>query len=110
MVGVQELALLAGIGATATKEEGFLALGDGRQIKELESTLLQQVASQIVLVDALHNQNNACRLLVVGARKQGCAIPLNDPLPHGFRHGVARFHGIINDDQVAAEPGERPID
>jgi hypothetical protein len=84
-------------------------LGDGRQVQHLEATLLLQVTGEIILMRPLHNQNDTRRGLVVSPRKQCRAIPFDHPGPHRLRHGIAKLERIIDDDQVTAEPGERPI-
>jgi hypothetical protein len=67
LCGMKQLALLAGVSTTITKEKGFLSLSNGRQTQHLKTTLLLQVAGQVVLVHSLHEQNDARCCLVVGA-------------------------------------------
>ncbi len=62
-----------------------------------------QIACQIVLMHPLHDQADARRLLVVGSRQQGRAVPFDDPRSHGLRHGIAKLYRIVDDDQVAAK-------
>ena len=59
---------------------------------------------------ALHDDDDPRRRLVVATRKQGRPVPLDDPLPHRFRKGIARLQGVVNDEQVAAEAGQRALD
>src|SRR6516164_5660937 len=91
VLGVQKLALLPIIGAAVAEEIGFVSLRDRRQVQYLEATLLLQIACQIVLMHPLHDQDDARRLLVVGARQQGRAVPFDDPRPYRFRHGIAKL-------------------
>ena len=58
MIGMEEFAFLPRIGAAGTEVIGL-------------TTLLLQVAHQIVLMHPLHDNDNTRRCLVVAARKQG---------------------------------------
>src|SRR5262249_39838690 len=55
MVGMEKLSFLPRIGATATEVIGLCSLRDRRQIEDFETTLLLQVADQIVLMHPLHD-------------------------------------------------------
>ena len=88
MRGVQDLILLPHIGAAGAKLIFRGLRRDCRQIQDLKSTLLLQVTGKIVLMHALHDEDNACRLFVVRAAEQSGAVPLDGSLPHRFGMGV----------------------
>jgi hypothetical protein len=52
VLGVEELTILSGIGATATEVIGLRSLRDRRKIQDVETALLLQVADEIVLMGA----------------------------------------------------------
>ena len=55
------------------------------------------------MMHPLHDHDDTCPCLVVAAGKQGGAVPFDDAVPHGFRHGVAKLDGVVDDDEVAPE-------
>src|ERR1019366_1705213 len=105
VLGVEKLAILSGIGATATEVIGLRSLRDRWKIQNVETALLLQVADEIILMHPLHDHDDASRCLVIAAREQGRAVPFDDSRPHGLRHGVAKLERIVDDDQVSPEPG-----
>ena len=85
-------------------------MGDRWKVQDLEAALLLQVTDQIVLMHPLHDHDDPRLCLIIAARKQGRAVPFDDALTHGIGHGVAKLDGIVDDDQVSAEAGERAVD
>ena len=71
MLGVEKFTLLSGIVATATEIIGLLSLRDRRQIQDFETALLLKVPDEIVLMNALHDENDSRRLLVIRPGDQG---------------------------------------
>src|ERR1700724_294760 len=110
VLGVEELTILSGIGATAPEVIGLRSLRDRWKIQDLETALLLQVADEIVLMHPLHDHDDTRRCLVIAARKQGGTVPFNDSRPHGLRHGIAKLERIVDDDQEYPAPCEGPVD
>src|SRR5262249_4354995 len=81
-------------------------LGNRRQIKMTPALLLEQVTNQIALMQALHHHDNGTAFFVVEPRQQGAAIPLDGPRPRRLRHAIRRFGRVVNDNDVAAAPGQ----
>jgi hypothetical protein len=61
-------------------------------------------------VNALHDDDDAARLLVVGSRHQRRAIPLDATRAGGLRMGIVEFERIIDDEEIAAAPRKRSLD
>ena len=66
VLGMKEFALLSLMDATVTEKISFGSLRDGGKVQHFKPALFLQVARQIVLMDALHDQYDAGRRLVVG--------------------------------------------
>ena len=101
---------MAGVSAAVIEDEGFLTLRNGRQVQHLEATLLLQVAGKVVLVHPLHDHNDAGRSLVVGARHNVERYQSMTRVRTASDMASPGFKGIIDDDQVATEAGEGPVD
>jgi hypothetical protein len=69
-----------------------------------------QVVDEVVLMHPLHDHDDTRRCLVIASRKQGGTVPFDNALPHGLRYSVAKLDGVVDDDQVSSEPGERAVD
>jgi hypothetical protein len=55
------------------------------------------VANQVVHVQALHDDHDGVRDLIIEAREQGVRVPLLGGFPYGFRRSVLRLRGVIDD-------------
>src|SRR4051794_17094672 len=89
---------------------GLGAWRDGWKAQHLEATLFLQIARQVVLMDPLHHQDYAGGRFVIGAGEKRGSVPFDDPRTNGFRHCVAWFDWVVDDDQVAAKTGQRAFD
>jgi len=58
-------------------------------------------------VQALHDRNDRARLLVIEARDECAAIPIDHALPGRLRMDLVGVEGIVDDDQIGASPSER---
>jgi hypothetical protein len=58
---------------------------DRWQIEMLPTALTQNVAGEIVLVQPLHHRDDCAGALVVEARDERAAEPIDHPLARGFR-------------------------
>jgi len=110
MERVQELALLPHIAAAGAELIGFGLRGNCRQVQDFKAALFLQVAGEIVLMNALHDENDACDLFVVGTAQQGGTIPLDRPLPDRFGMRIVLLERIVDDHQVAAQSSQRALD
>src|SRR5215204_7566506 len=72
--------------------------------------LARHEAGEVVHVDALHDDDDPIRALVVEAREKGVGKPLVGRLALRLGEGVLRLQGIVDDDEVATAPGEWSAD
>ena len=107
---LQQLARRPAVHAPLPQRDRLRLGGDRRQPQQRPAALLQQVAGEVVLVHALHDQHHRGRGRVVEARHHRAVEPLVDPPPLGVRGGVHRLDRVVDDDQVAAAAGERAAD
>ena len=107
---LQQLARRPAVHAPLPQRDLLGLGGDRRQPQQRPAALLQQVAGEVVLVHALHDQHHRGRGRVVEARHHRAVEPLVDPPPLGVRGGVHRLDRVVDDDQVAAAAGERAAD
>src|SRR5690349_3486979 len=68
------------------------------------------MAGEVILVEALHDENDAAALLVVETAIERVVVPLIDRAPLALRGGFIGLHGIIDDDDIGAPAGERTPD
>jgi hypothetical protein len=88
----------------------LVLLGDRRKAHHLPILLRQHVAHQIVLVQAVHDQDDRPLLLVVEAAVEGVVEPLVGGAAMGRRERLLGLQGIIDDDDVGSAPGQHPAD
>ena len=110
--GMQGLAFLA---ADPTWSEprldvaALIPLGDRGQNEVVPPRPGREMAGQIVLVQPLHDQQDAALLLVVQPAEQGGVEPLVDPDPGRVRERLVRLERVVDDDQVGASAGQHPV-
>src|SRR6202521_459767 len=75
-------------------------------VQMIPTALSQEVASKVVFVQALHDRNDRARLLVIEARDECAAIPIDHALPGRLRIDLVGVEGIVDDDQIGASPSE----
>ena len=83
---------------------------DGGQIQDFKSALLLEVPGEIILMHALHDENDARGLFVVRSAQQCGSIPLDGPRPDRLGMGIILLERIVDDHQVAAQPGQGALD
>ena len=88
----------------------MFAFRNRRQIEVRPAVLLQQMANEIVDMEALHDHDDGVLGLVVETGEQRVGVPLLGTFACCFRIGILRLHGIVDDDEVAAAAGERAAD
>ena len=76
----------------------------------LPTTLIEEMAGKVVFVQALHDDDDGTVLLVIEARDQGAAIPIDHPFAGRLRHRLFGLERIVDDDEVGPAPGERAAD
>ena len=95
--------------AVAERDDAVLD-GDRRQVEMLPAALIEEMAGKVVLVQALHDDDDGTVLLVVEARDQGAGVPVDHPLAGRLRHRLFGLERIVDDDEVGPAPGERAAD
>src|SRR5262249_8250430 len=65
----------------ALDDKGLVLLGNRRERQDLPVTLLENMANQIVLVQPLHDDDDAALGLVVEAANQTVVVPLIGGIP-----------------------------
>jgi hypothetical protein len=86
--------------------DALLDFGNSGQVQVLPTLLLEQVSDEIIDVEALHNDDDRVGDFIIQAGQKRIAVPPFDLLSRGLGVGVLRFHGIVDDDEVSATPGE----
>ena len=66
---------------------------------------LENVANQVVLMQALHNQHDRAVPFVVEPAQQRVVKPFVHRFTLGLGHGFRWFHRVINEDRASAAPG-----
>ena len=89
----------------------LVGLGYGGQVEDLPFVgLARTKAGQVVHVDALHDDDDRARALVVQTGQQSIGEPLVGGRPPDLRQGVVGLQGIVDDDDVAAATGQCAAD
>jgi hypothetical protein len=88
----------------------FVGVGDGGKGQDLPALALQHMSDEIVLVQALHDDHDDAPGLVVEAGIEGSVEPFVGRRSAAFRHGVARFHRIVDQDQIRPAAREHAAD
>ena len=87
-----------------------VGLGDRGKVEMLPTPLLDQMASKIVRVQALHHHYDRAFGFVVKPRKKGAGEPLFLRLTRAFRVRILWFERVVDNDQVAAATGQCATD
>jgi len=61
-------------------------------------------------VNALHEHHDPSGLLVVQSGQQGFAVPIDSAFANDLRKSVSKLNWVVNNEQIAAEAGERALD
>ncbi|HMF22543.1 MAG TPA: hypothetical protein VKG24_10505, partial [Pseudolabrys sp.] len=76
--------------------------GDCRQIKVLPTTFFKDVTGKVVLMQALHNDDNRAVILVIKARHQRAAVPIDHAFAGHLRERLLSLERVVDDDEVGA--------
>src|ERR1700760_4904578 len=76
-------------------------LCDRREVENLPIALTESVSDEVILMYALHHNNDAARILVFEPTEQGIVEPVIRKIALGRRQRVGRLQRIIDDDKIA---------
>jgi hypothetical protein len=88
----------------------LVIIGDCREVHHLPRLLLQYMAGEVVLVQAVHDQHDGAPELVVEAAVEGVVVPLVRRLALGLRQGLLGLQRVVDEDQVGAASGQHTAD
>ena len=88
----------------------LVVLGDRRKPHHLPRLLLQYVAGEVILVQAVHDQHDGAAELVVEAAVEGVVVPFVRRLALGLRQGLLGLERVVDDDDVGTPPGQYAAD
>jgi len=84
----------------------FVLLGNHREGDHLPRLMFEHVPDKVVLVEPLHDQNDAAGLLVIEATEQGVVVPFVDRLALRIGESLVGLERIVDDNEVAATTGQ----
>ena len=88
----------------------LVVLGDGRERGDLPAALGKNVAGEIILVQALHDDDDRALFLVVEPRIEGRIEPVVGGGAAALRHRVDGFERVVDQDHIGAAAGEDAAD
>ena len=103
---MEDIAAPAHMRLAVPKLDDLVVQRDRWHVQMIPTALSQEVAGKVVLVQSLHHRNDRARLLVIEARDECTAIPIDHALPGRLRIDLVGVEGIIDDDQIGASPSE----
>ena len=77
-----------------------------RKAHQLPISLLPYVTDQVILVQALHNNNDAPGSLVVNPAVKSVVVPLVHRRALRFRKGLIGLERVIDDDKICTSAGQ----
>ena len=104
---MENIATPAHMRSAAPELNGLLLQPDRWHVQMIPTALSQEVASEVILMQALHDRNDGARLFVIEARDECAAIPVDHALPGRLRMDPIGVQGIVDDDQIGASSGKR---
>src|SRR6516162_9214173 len=107
---MQNVALDASMHHAGTDEDLLVLLCDRRQIEMAPAAFPQQLACQVVLVQALHDENDGALFLVIEAGEKCRGIPVVGSPTALVRLGFVGLHRVIDNDEICAPTGEGTTD
>jgi hypothetical protein len=87
--------------------DGLLLQRDRRHVQMMPAALLQEVAGEVIFMQALHDHNDGARLFVIEPRDQCAAILIDHSLPARLRMELVGVQGVVDDDQIGTASGKR---
>jgi hypothetical protein len=88
----------------------LIDLGDRWKRDDLPPLLFQDMADQIILMQALHDDDNHTLGFIIEARVECPVEPFVDSQAPTLRQRVAGLQRIVDDDQIRAATGENAPD
>ena len=88
----------------------FVFLGDGRETQQPPASLLHNVPDQVVLMQPLHDDDDAARILIIEPAVQGVVVPGIRSVALRFRQRFIRLQWIVDDDEIRTAPGQNAAD
>ena len=107
--GVQRLALPPGEALRPPDRRDLVrlvGLGDRRKGHDLPRLLSEHVAHEVVLVQPLHDDDDAPSALVVEPAVEGVGVPIIGGIPSRLGERLFRLQRVIDQDEVGAAPGQ----
>src|SRR5260221_10132872 len=74
------------------------------------AALSDEMPSKVILMQALHDNDDGTVLLVVEARDQGAGVPVDHPATRRLRHRLFGLERVVDDDEVGPPSRERAAD
>ena len=84
----------------------LLPVGNRGQRQHLPALLIHEIAGQVVDVQALHDEHDGSRVLIVLATEQGVAVPMLEVEPPRIGVRVGGFQRVVDNNDVAAAAGQ----
>ena len=106
----EHIADLAGVDLATPTGDRLGALGDRRQVEMGVDPHLHEASWQVVLVQALGDDDDPPGLRVVKPREEASLVELVGQVARSRRGGIGCLHEIIDDDVVGPKAGDRPSD
>jgi hypothetical protein len=109
-LGIEKIAGLKVPDFTSTEIEllGLNALA--RHFQVFPPVVRPETANQIVLMQALVDDDHCALGGIVEARHERAFNPFVDVVPDSFGFGLDRLHRIVDDDDMRPLAGDRPLD
>src|SRR5207249_3235895 len=107
---MQHLARAAGEDLAGPNGDDAVLDRDGGEVEVLPTTLSEEIAGQVVLVQALHDHADRISFLVVEARDQAAAVPVDHAPARWPRHRLFGLERIVDYDEIGSPPRERAAD
>src|SRR5688572_25483479 len=87
----------------------FILDRDRSQPELIPSTPEQQLASQIVLVQPLHDEDDGAALLIIEPLQESVEHPCLGGRARTFEQCVVSLHGIIDNDEIGTATHEHTV-
>jgi hypothetical protein len=84
----------------------LVGFGDRRKGHDLPRLLPEHVADEVVLVQPLHDDDDAAAALVVEPAVEGVGVPIIGGIPSRLGERLLRLQRVIDQDEVGAAPGQ----
>jgi Resolvase, N terminal domain len=102
-LGTENIAAPAQMRSAVAEFNDLLLQRDRWHVQMIPTALLQEVASEVVLMQALHDRNDGARLFVIEARDECAAIPVDHALTGRLRMDLIKLGSF-----GGRMPGKRP--